>query len=108
MHATHTCASDSLHKLDYLIHVCCEGLDLCDIGVAITVVSMGYDCNANTRDLFLKTLNSISNVTSNLQEGEGEKKRDRKTQRETERERERDDYGDNDMVKVVREDNLPE
>ena len=68
MHANyhHTCASNSLHELYYLVNVCRERLDLCDIGVAVTVVPVGYHCDANARYLLLKAFDGVSYVTSDL------------------------------------------
>lgn len=64
---THTRALDSLNKLDNLINIGCKRQYLCDIGVAITVVSMGNDRDANPRNLLLKSLHSVSNVATHLQ-----------------------------------------
>ena len=62
-----TCALDGLHKLDNLINIRREWQYFCDVGVAIAVVSVGYDCNANARNLLLKTFHGVSNVPSDLQ-----------------------------------------
>ena len=62
-----TCRRDSLNKFHYLLHICCEGQDLGNIGIAIAVVTMGNDCNTDTRNLLLKALHSISNVATDLQ-----------------------------------------
>ena len=62
----HTRALDSLDKLDNLINIGCEWQYLCDVGIAITVVPMGNDCDANARNLLLKTLHSVSNIATHL------------------------------------------
>jgi hypothetical protein len=65
-HKDHTCALYSLHELDYFGDVGCEGQYLCDIGITVTVVPMGNDCNADARNLLLKTLNSVRYISSYL------------------------------------------
>lgn len=62
-----TRALDSLDKLDNLINIGCEWQYLRDIGVAITVVPVGDDRDANARNLLLKSFHSVSNIATHLQ-----------------------------------------